>query len=153
MEVSTTSVIAYLGAFAGLVAGGVALYNARKAVQWKRAELANSYLKDFYGNEELVFAGRCLDWRHGKLIVPEKLRPFLPEEAHTIDHDRRIFAKALNPRLHLNEMNDEPRYQLYRTAVDSFLSWLGLVASALDRKLFSVADIEEVGYWVAKIQK
>ena len=36
--------------------------------------------------------------------------------------------------------------------MDSFLSWLCLVASALDRKLFLVADIEEVGYWVAKIQ-
>jgi hypothetical protein len=32
------------------------------------------------------------------------------------------------------------------------LTWLSLVASALDRKLFSVADIQEVGYWVAKIQ-
>ena len=36
--------------------------------------------------------------------------------------------------------------------MDSFLSWLCLVASALDRKLFLVADIEDVGYWVAKIQ-
>lgn len=36
--------------------------------------------------------------------------------------------------------------------MDSFLSWLGLVASALDRKLFLVADMQDVGYWVAKIQ-
>src|SRR5436189_6463196 len=36
--------------------------------------------------------------------------------------------------------------------MDSFLSWLSLVASALDRKLFLVADIQDVGYWVAKIQ-
>jgi hypothetical protein len=26
------------------------------------------------------------------------------------------------------------------------------VASALDRNLFEVADIEEIGYWVAKIE-
>jgi len=36
--------------------------------------------------------------------------------------------------------------------MDSFLSWLCLVASALDRKLFLVADMQDVGYWVAKIQ-
>jgi hypothetical protein len=36
--------------------------------------------------------------------------------------------------------------------MDSFLSWLCLVTSALDRKLFLVADMQEVGYWVAKIQ-
>ena len=33
-----------------------------------------------------------------------------------------------------------------------FLHGCCLVASALDRKLFFVADIEDVGYWVAKIQ-
>jgi hypothetical protein len=38
--------IAYVGAFVGLVGGGVALFNARKAVCWKRAELANTYMKD-----------------------------------------------------------------------------------------------------------
>ena len=36
--------------------------------------------------------------------------------------------------------------------MDSFLSWLCLVASALERKLFLVADIQDAGYWVAKIQ-
>ena len=36
--------------------------------------------------------------------------------------------------------------------MDSFLSWLNLVASGLTRNLFAVADIEEVGYWVAKLQ-
>jgi hypothetical protein len=29
---------------------------------------------------------------------------------------------------------------------------LGLVASALDRELFFVADMQDVGYWVAKVQ-
>gem|GEM_PF-6562461 len=36
--------------------------------------------------------------------------------------------------------------------MDSFLSWLSLVASALDRKLFLAEDMQDVGYWVAKIQ-
>lgn len=49
-------------------------------------------------------------------------------------------------------MDGDPRVQIYRTSVDSFLTWLCLVASALDRNLFSVADIQDVGYWVAKIQ-
>lgn len=49
-------------------------------------------------------------------------------------------------------MEDDPRIQIYRTSMDSFLSWLSLVASALDRKLFVVADLQDVGYWVAKIQ-
>jgi hypothetical protein len=36
--------------------------------------------------------------------------------------------------------------------MDSFLSWPSLVGSGLNGKLFLVEDIEEVGYWVSKIQ-
>jgi hypothetical protein len=152
MPIETATVIAYVGATVGLVGGGVALFNSWKAVCWKRAELANTYLKDFNNNPELVFAGRCLDWNGGKLILPESLRPYMPNGESIIDHDRMIFARALDPHLQVKEMDEDPRIQIYRTSVDSFLTWLCLVASAIDRKLFSVADIQDVGYWVAKIQ-
>jgi hypothetical protein len=121
-------------------------------VQWKRAELANTYMKDFNSNAELVFAGRCLDWMGGKLILPESLRPYMPDGASVIVHDRAVFARAVDPMLQLGEMDHDPRIQIYRTSLDAFLSWLSLVASGLDRKLFMVADIQDVGYWVAKIQ-
>jgi hypothetical protein len=149
-EVATA--IAYVGAFVGLVGGGVALFNSWKAVCWKRAELANTYLKDFNNNSELVFAGRCLDWNGGKLILPEALLPYMPNGEKLILHDRRIFARALRPDLQIAELDEDPRIQIYRTSMDSFLSWLSLVASALERKLFLVADMQDVGYWVAKIQ-
>ncbi|MGQ0762685.1 MAG: hypothetical protein ACT4OT_11835 [Acidobacteriota bacterium] len=136
----------------GLTGGAVAWLNYRKAVLWKRAELANNYLKDFNNNPELVFAGRCLDWNGGKLVLPENLRPYMPNGEQFIQHDRHVFAQALRPDLQLHEMEDDPRVQIYRTSMDSFLSWLSLVASALDRKLFLVADLQDVGYWVAKIQ-
>ena len=61
MPIDGGTAIAYTGAFVGLLGGAVALFNARKAVCWKRAELANTYMKDFNNNAELVFAGRCLD--------------------------------------------------------------------------------------------
>jgi hypothetical protein len=152
MLTDAATAIAYTGAFAGLVGLGISLFNARKAVCWKRAELANTYMKDFNNNPELVFAGRCLDWRGGKLVVPESLRPYLPDGAKVIDHDRRVYAAAVSPNLQIGEMDDDPRVQIYRTSLDVFLSWLALVASALDRKLFLVADIHDVGYWVAKIE-
>jgi hypothetical protein len=150
MPSEAATAIAYVGAFVGLVGGGVALFNSWKAVCWKRAELANSYMKDFNNNPELVFAGRCLDWNGGRLILPESLRPYMPDNAQTIQHDRRVFAQALRPDLPLSGMDEDPRIQIYRTSMDSFLTWLCLVASALDRKLFLVADIQDVGYWVAK---
>ena len=152
MPSDTATAIAYVGAFVGLVGGGVALFNSWKAVCWKRAELANSYLREFDRNPELVFAGRCLDWNGGKLVIPENLRAYMPNNAPVIQHDRRVFVNALRPDLRIDEMDEDPRTQIYRTSIDSFLSWLGLVASALDRKLFKAADMEEVGYWVAKIQ-
>lgn len=151
MPLDSSTGIAAVGVFGGLLAGAVALFNSRKAVRWKRAELANSYMKDFNSSDELVFAGRCLDWNGGKLILPESLRPYAGG-AEIIDHDRRIFARALRPDLQLDEMNDDPRIQIYRTTMDSFLSWLSLVSSAIDRKLFLAADIQDVGYWVAKIE-
>src|SRR5882672_5897923 len=131
----------------GLTGGVVALLNYRKALLWKRAELANNYLKDFNNNPELVFAGRCLDWNGGKLVLPESLRPYMPDNAQFIQHDRRIFAQALRPDLQIGEMDDDPSIQIYRTSMDSYLLWLCLVSSALDRKLFLVADIQDVGYW------
>jgi hypothetical protein len=153
MPSDTATAIAYVGAFVGLVGGGVALFNSWTAFRWKRAELANSYMKDFYNTPELIFAGRCLDWNKGKLALPECLQPYMPKNAQVIEHDRKIFAKALRPDLGTKGVDDDdPRIQIYRIAIDSFLSWLCLVASALDRKLFSAKDIEDVGYWVAKIQ-
>ena len=152
MPSETATAIAYVGAFVGLIGGGVALFNSWKAVRWKRAELASNYLKEFNNNPELVFAGRCLDWNGGKLALPESLRPYMPDGAHFIQHDRRVFAEALRADLEIGEIDKDPRIQIYRTSIDSFLSWLCLISSALDRKLFLVADMYDVGYWVAKIQ-
>src|SRR6266571_8023493 len=103
MPSETATAIAYVGAFIGLVGGGVALFNSWKAVCWKRAELANTYLKDFNNSSELVFAGRCLDWNGGKLVLPESLRAYTPDNAQFIIHDRKIFAKALRPDLQIGE--------------------------------------------------
>jgi hypothetical protein len=82
------------------------LFNSRKALCWKRAELANTYLKDFNNNAELVFAGRCLDWNGGKLVLPDSLRPYIPDDAHLIEHDRRVFARALRLDLQVGEMDE-----------------------------------------------
>ncbi len=120
MPSEAATAIAYVGAFVGLVGGGVALFNSWKAVCWKRAELANSYMKDFNNNPELVFAGRCLDWNGGRLILPESLRPYMPDNAQTIQHDRRVFAQALRPDLPLSGMDEDPRIQIYRTSMDSY---------------------------------
>lgn len=140
-----------VGAFCGIVGGGIAFYNSRKSVQWKRAELANNYFKDFYNNPELVFACRCLDWNAGRLPLPQNLQGIIGD-AKFIDHDRAVFREAMRPDLKIDELDKDERIQIYRIAIDAFLSWLGLVAGALDRKLFVVKDIEEVGYWLTKIQ-
>ena len=68
---------------------------------------------------------------------------YMPDNAAFIQHDRRVFTQALRPDLPLGSMDDDPRIQIYRTSMDTFLTWLSLVTSALDRKLFMVADIQE----------
>jgi hypothetical protein len=75
---AATTIIAAVGVGGALMGLGVSLFNSWKAVCWKRAELANSYIKEFNGNDEMVFAGRCLDWEGGRLFLPEKLRAYLP---------------------------------------------------------------------------
>src|ERR1700680_3791913 len=111
MATDTATAITYVGAFVGLVGGGVALFNSWKAVSWKRAELANSYLRDLNANPEPVFPCRCLARDGGRLIVPESLLPFLEADKKYIEHDRTIFAHALRPDLQLGEM-DDPGIQL-----------------------------------------
>jgi hypothetical protein len=152
MPQDAATAIAYVGAFVGLIGGGVALFNSWKAVAWKRAELANTYLKDFNNSPELVFAGRCLDWNGGKLVLPESLRPYMPDNAQFIQHDRKVFAEAMRPEITIQEIDKDPRTQIYRVSIDSFLSWMSLIASAIDRKLFHVEDLEDIGYWVAKLE-
>jgi hypothetical protein len=90
----TATVIALVGMFVGLIGLGIGLFNSWEAVRWKRTELASNYMKEFNNTPELVFAGRCLDWNAGRLIVPESLREYLPNKESTIEHDRRIFART-----------------------------------------------------------
>jgi hypothetical protein len=152
MPTDAATAIAYVGAFVGFVGGGVALFNSWKAVCWKRAELANGYMKEFTSNPELVFAGRCLDWRGGRIVLPEGLRPYMPDNSALIEHDQKIFAHALRADLRVEDLTEDPRIHIYRTSMDSFLSWLSLVASALERRLFLVDDVRDIEYWVDKIE-
>jgi hypothetical protein len=152
MPSDAAALIAYIGAAVGVVGGAIALFNARKTVLWKRAELASSYLKELTTNDELVFACRALDWNGGRLVVPEKLRPLLDEEIKWIEHDPMVLEQAMRPGLLLSEMDVEPRLQLYRTAMDGLLSWLALISNALGRNLFMPHDIQDVAYWVFHIE-
>src|ERR1700677_3463291 len=104
MPSEAASAIAYVGAFVGLVGGGVALFNSWKAVCWKRAEIEISYQEHFNSSPELVFAVRCLDWNGGKLILPESLRPYMANGSKVIKHSRKVFAIALSPDLQLGFM-------------------------------------------------
>src|SRR5258708_37588595 len=93
-----------------------------------------------------------LDWQGGKLIVPESLRAYLPDGAKVIEHDRRLYAAAVSPFLQVGDMDDDPRVQIYRTSLDMFLSWLALVGSALDPKLFLVAALHDARYRIPNIE-
>jgi hypothetical protein len=149
------AVIAAFAAIGGLTAAGLALFNYRNAVRWKRAELASGHLKELTTNEELVFACRALDWNGGLLVVPESLRPLLRgvDPADVIEHSPSDLARAMELDLSLQEMQKDPRLQVYRTAIDSLLSWLSLARKALDRDLYEPADIEPIAWWLLRIQE
>ena len=147
-----TTVIAVAGATVAAGGWGVSLFNAWKAVRWKRAELASTYLRDLTANPVLVFACRALEWNGGRLVVPEALRPLLPGKAECIDHDPAMIRRAMAPDLTLSDMAAEPRLQLYRTAMDDLLSWLELIASGLERNLFKATDLPKLAYWVHQIR-
>jgi hypothetical protein len=142
--------VSSMGLIVATIGGMVALYNARKSVLWKRAELANSHLKELLSNEELLFACRCLDWNGGVLVVPKSLRPLLKDGAETITHEVGQFMRALSPTLTIAAMATDARLQIYRTATDTLLSWLSATSSAIDRKLYTPSDIQEAGYWLGK---
>jgi hypothetical protein len=154
---STFAAVGALATGAGALVTGVGAFVAllafRKNVEWKKAELASNYLKELLSNQELVFACRCIDWRAGKLVVPEQLRPLLPNEAKVIEHDYRLLERALDPRLGIAEMATEPRLQLYRTAMDGLLSWINLVDNAIGRRLFGAREMPEMRYWLARIRE
>jgi hypothetical protein len=146
------TILTGISACVASIGGAAALLTLRKNIQWKKAELASSYLKEFYGNQEMVFACRAIDWRVGKLVVPEPLRPLLPDEAKVIEHDFRLLEKALDPRLSITDMRKEDRVQLYRTAMDSLLSWFNVLDNAITRKLFDPAEMPEIRYWLARVR-
>lgn len=138
--------IALIGA---AVTAVFAVINVRNAVKWKRAELANSYLKDLVSDETIAFATRSLDWLAGTLIVPARLLPLVPGDAKAIAHDRVLMRDvALNPRLTITQMQTDFRIEIYRTAFDSFLTWLSIIENALTRDLFLTEDVIELKYWI-----
>ena len=139
-----------LGALIG-IGGAVALFNAYKAVEWKRAELASSFLKDFLTDPEIAFACRALDWYGGRLVVPECLRSLLDSTTNRIDHDFEIFRISMVPLVDYEAFVKEPRLQIYRTAMDTLFTRLSLISSAIDNRLFKPQDIDDIGYWIVRI--
>jgi hypothetical protein len=144
-------IFAHITVGLAIIGGGVALYNARNAVRWKRAELASSYLRDLTTNPVLIFACRALTWDGGRLAVPESLEPVLGLSTLSIEHDPRLLREAMKLDLSLPAMQAEPRLQVYRMAMDDLLSWLEFVANALDRRLFHANDLKVVAYWIGKV--
>jgi len=151
MPSETASLVIYAGAAVGLGTLIVAAFNAWKAVNWKRAELASTYLKELTSNQELVFACRALEWSRGKLAVPETLVPLLESEKRSIVHDAAALERAMDRDRYLDQMDSDERLQIYRTSMDSLLSWLTLVAQAIERDLFQPKDLEEARYWVQMV--
>jgi hypothetical protein len=143
--------IAIAGLLLAGVGGAIALFNARKAVLWKRADLASAYMKELSSNSELVFACRVLDWNGGRLVVPEQLQPLLPTDEKTITHDRSALKRAMRVNLAIADADKDPRLQIYRTAIDSLLSWLEVVNNSLNRKLFLAEDMPALRYWVLRL--
>jgi hypothetical protein len=43
--------------------------------------------------------------------LPEGLIPYMPNGEKFIQHDRRVFARALRPDLQISEMDEDPRIQ------------------------------------------
>jgi len=149
---TNTDLIAAIGVAVASIGGILALFNAWKAVEWKRAELASNFLKDITTSPNLVFACRALEWNGGRLVVPEPLRPLLANEALSIDHDPAALEIAMGRGLTLDMMAKDERLQLYRTALDDLLSWMALVSSALKQDLFRPDDIDAVAYYIGQIQ-
>jgi hypothetical protein len=88
-------------------------------------------------------------------VVPEGLRPLLEgtPRRDVIDHHVFLLKQAMSITLTLEEMQAEPRLQVYRTAIDSLLSWLSIVRKAIDRGLFSPIDIEPIAWWIYRIDE
>jgi hypothetical protein len=141
-----------IGLVFALIGGCVALFNAWKAVLWKRAELASGFLKQLTSDESLVFACRAMDWKAGRLVVPENLTALLHDDARFIVHEPDVLKTAMRSNLYSDEMEADARIQLYRTTMDDLLSWLSIVSTALERGLFTAYDAPEIGYWVRKIR-
>lgn len=148
---ATADLIVYIGAAVGLCGLLVSLFNSWKAVQWKRAELASTYLKELNSNEELVFACRSLEWTGGRLVVPERLVPLMPNQEPAMEHSATALRQAMELDITVGAMAADRRLQIYRTAMDSLLSWMAVLDQALERKLFSPADIQDAAYWVYRV--
>lgn len=146
----------------GIVAGRYTLLSYRNSVLWKHAELASQYLKELNADEVLLFACRSLDWDIGILVVPQSLQPIIESgqpSSKVIHHRKQQLAQAMvvDPHSDATPVPDDaagsPELQVYRTAMDSLLSWLSLVRRALGRGLFTLEDIEPAAWWVFRVDE
>ncbi len=144
-------VLAVVTAVTAVTTAIIGITTLRRSLLWKRSELASNFLKELGQYQELSFACRCLDWNAGTFVVPDSMCPLLPGDARTIEHDPEALATAMRVDLTVAEMRKDPRLQIYRTAIDSLLSWLAVVSTSIDRDLFGAEDLPGVGYWVDRI--
>jgi hypothetical protein len=150
--------IAALGTLAlGIIAGIATFLNYRNSVRWKHAELASKHLMELNSDAVLLFACRSLDWDIGILVIPESLQPIVANDRVpppiVIAHDKKRIAEAMVPDPHVHDAVQTTELQLYRTAIDSLLSWLSVVRQGLGRKLFTEGDIEPVAWWVFRVEQ
>jgi hypothetical protein len=130
-------------AMAAAVAGWVGLRQYRKTERWKRAEFAIAQVHRLWNDDTIAFCCCAIDWGIGPLIIPQKYRALFPPGTETVEHDWKLMAKALRPKLH-KDWNHKPtqaQFLLYRRAFDEFFSYL----EALEMyRILGVVEQEEL---------
>jgi hypothetical protein len=135
----------------GLSAFYISLQYVR-AQRWKANDLAAALIGKLSSDSVLSLTCHALDWGRGPLLIPEQYQSLFPREGSghypgVMQHDTKVMAEALEPKLNLPTLND-PKGLVYRHCFIRLFTHLDTIYSLLKSKQLRMADIGDLGYWL-----
>jgi len=138
------------------ISAAYAYLQYRRAKRWKASDLAIHLVGELDRDPALALACQALDWGVGPLLVPERYQAFFHVDIagalpNTMDHDPAVLARALEPKLNRETLQD-PKGLVYRHCFIRLFEHFDNINRLLDQGQLVESDLRALTYWLRHLR-